>query len=302
MPPTFVVGVEDSFRAQDAVALVGDLARPAEAEVLAVSAFDFDERPSAHYNFALREPLREAAEATLERLCDPLGDLPVQRRAVADTAPARALLQAAADAGAVAIVIGSSHGDFTGRVTPGSTARRLLAGAPVPLAIAPQGHRMRPHLTWGRVTAAFDGSASSLAGLEVAATLAQATGRSLRVIRVFEPTAPAPPWLGTAPGFLRVMPDAADAAEAELRSVAEPLSAEAGFVVGVPALELARESELADIMIMGSRAYAASGTVALGDVGEQLVRAAACPVLIVPNAPVTALADAFAVTVHAALG
>jgi nucleotide-binding universal stress UspA family protein len=293
MTPTFVVGVEDSFRAQDAIALAGDLARPAGAEVLAVSAFDFDDRPTEHYNLALREPLREAAELTLERLCDPLVDLPHRRLAVADPSPARALLQTASAVDAALIVIGSSHGRFTGRVAPGSTGRRLLAGTPCAVALAPQGHRMRPHLTWGRVTAAVDGSPSSHAALSVAATLAEATGRMLRVVRVFPEEPAQRPWLHTAPGFLRVMPDAADAAEAELRRAVEALPAEAGFMIGDPGAELARESEVADVIVIGSRAYAPAGTVGLGDTGEQLLRTAACPVVIVPNAPRSALADAF---------
>jgi hypothetical protein len=40
---TIVVGIEDSFRAEDAVALAGDLAAAADAEVLAVSAYRFDD-------------------------------------------------------------------------------------------------------------------------------------------------------------------------------------------------------------------------------------------------------------------
>jgi nucleotide-binding universal stress UspA family protein len=300
MTPTFVVGVEDSFRAQDAVALVGDLARPAGAEVLAVSAFDFDERPSAHYNLALREPLREATEATLERVCAPICDLAVQRLAVADPAPARALLDVAAQAQAALIVIGSSHGEFTGRLSAGTTGRRLLAGSPVAVALAPQGYRMRPQSMWGRVTAAFDGSPASHAALAGAAALAQATGRRLWVVGVFAPVVGEHPWLHTAPGFLRVMPDAADAAEADLERAAGAVAGEAGFIVGDPGAELARESEVADIVVIGSRGYAPAGTVALGAVGEQLVQAATCPVLVVPNAPRTVLADAFAATAHVA--
>ena len=74
---TIVVGIEDSLRAQDAVALAGDLARASGAEVLAVCAYPFDPRPAAHYNVSMRAPLREAAEETLEALCEPLSDLPV---------------------------------------------------------------------------------------------------------------------------------------------------------------------------------------------------------------------------------
>jgi len=44
---TIIVGVEDSPRSEDAVALAGDLARTTGAEIVAVCAFPFDEHPSA---------------------------------------------------------------------------------------------------------------------------------------------------------------------------------------------------------------------------------------------------------------
>lgn len=273
MAPIIVVGIEDSFRAEDAVALAGDLARAAGAEVLALSAFSFDDRPSEHYNLAVREPLREAAELTLEVLCEPLSDLPVRRLAVADPSPARALIRAATESGAELIVVGSSHGRFTGRVRPGSTGRRLLKGAPCPVALAPQGHRMRPHLTWGRVTVGIDGRQGMHAALSAAAAIATATGRRLRVVRVFEPV----------PDFLLMTPDAQDAAEEELRrATADVPGAEPGFVVGDPAVELARESDVSDLLVIGSRADGFHDTVGVGELGEQLLRAARCPVLIVP--------------------
>ena len=42
-----IVGIEDSLRGQDAVALAGELARAAGAEVLAVCAYPYDDRPGS---------------------------------------------------------------------------------------------------------------------------------------------------------------------------------------------------------------------------------------------------------------
>ena len=84
-----------------------------------------------------------------------------------------------------------------------------------------------------------------------------------------------------------------------LESVFEPLPAEAGFSIGDPVAELTRESEVCDLLVIGPRDYAPAGTVALGEVGEHLLQAAACPVLIVPNSPRSALADAFTLTTFA---
>ena len=125
---TIVVGIEDSLRGQDAVALAGDLARASASEVLAVCAYPFDDDPSAHYNPAMRSPLREATEAVLDRLCEPLDAVAqVRRLAVADLSPARALLNAAVAADATPIVIGSSHTGYSGHGIMGSAGGARLA-------------------------------------------------------------------------------------------------------------------------------------------------------------------------------
>jgi nucleotide-binding universal stress UspA family protein len=286
---TIVVGIEDSLRAQDAVALAGDLARASGAEVRAVCAYPFDLEPAAHYNLAMRAPLRDAAEATLERLCEPLSDLPVRRVPVADPSPARALIAVAADTRAAMIIVGSSHSGFDGRVRPGSTGRRLLHGAPCSLALAPQGHRLRPHRSDGRITVAFDGSEGVLSA---ARTLSRCTALPLRAVSVFAPDTPPPPWLCAPPGFLRITSDAERAARARLEAIegVEPV-----FLKGDPAAELTRESEVAEFLVVGSRGYGPSGAVVPGGVSGRLVETAACPLVIVPigvKSPLRALDEA----------
>jgi nucleotide-binding universal stress UspA family protein len=268
---TIVVGVEDSFRAEDAVALARDLAAATGAGLLAVCAYPFDDRPSAHYNLALRENLREAAERTLDEVCQP----PIERVAVADPVPARALVRAARESGAILIVAGSSHGEFTGRVHPGSTGWNLLQGAPCAVALAPQGYRMWAAPGFGRVTAAFDGSPGGHDAVAAAAEIARATGRQLRVLTVFGPAEPR---------FARLDPDAEREARAALERVARGIEgAQVALVPGDPARELARESELTDLLVMGSRDYGPEGAVVLGDIGGAVVRTAACPVLTLPR-------------------
>ena len=281
--PTIVVGIDDSLRGQDAVALAGDLARASAAEVLAVCAYPFDDDPSAHYNPTMRGPLREAAESTLDRLCEPLDAVAqVRHLTVADLSPARALLNAAAAADAALIVIGSSHAGFSGHVRPGSTAVRLLHGAPCSVALAPQGHRV--HLAKGRVTIAFDGSSAARAALTAAAPLARAAGLSLRVVTVFAPDTALPPWLHNPPGLVRLTDDAERSARAELERAVEAVpSAEAAFLIGDAATELARESDLSDLLVVGSRGYGPVPAVLLGEVSGRLLEAASCPVLIIPN-------------------
>jgi nucleotide-binding universal stress UspA family protein len=139
---TIVVGVEDSFRAEDAIAFARDLALATEAEIMAVNAYPFDAR--TRHLPAGRDELLVEAERTLDRLCEPLSQLPVTQAAVADLRPARALRRAAERSNATVIVVGSSRAEFTGRVHPGSTGRQLLRDAPCAIAFAPQGYRMWP--------------------------------------------------------------------------------------------------------------------------------------------------------------
>jgi len=141
---TIVVGIEDSFRAADAVALVRDLAHATEPEILAVCAYPFDDH--ALCTLAVRDELCLEAEGILDHLCEPLNEFAVRQLAVADPDPARALLRAAEESDAWLIVVGSSRGEFTGRVRPGRTGAKLLESAPCAVALAPQGYRMRPPL------------------------------------------------------------------------------------------------------------------------------------------------------------
>src|SRR3954451_16030338 len=183
---TIIVGVDDSPRSEDAIALAGTLARAAGADIVAVCAFPYDDRPEAHFNLALRPLLLERAEETLDRLCQALNDDPhVRRLAVADLSPARALERAAREQDAALIVVGPSHLGRVGRLHPGSTADRLLQGAPCPVALAPEGYRMRPLAGVGRVSAGYGGSSESELAVAAAAQLARATQAPLRVVRVF---------------------------------------------------------------------------------------------------------------------
>jgi nucleotide-binding universal stress UspA family protein len=153
---------------------------------------------------------------------------------------------------------------------------------------------MRTPTTFNRVTAAFDGSAGGHAALVAAAAIARATGQALRVVSVFAPTAPSPPWLDPFPGFLCIAPDAEREARAALERAVEGLpEADAAFLVGAPGAELARESELTDLMVLGSRGYGPGGTVVLEGLGDEVMRTAACPAPIRPRGVQAPLAGLF---------
>src|SRR4051794_1905632 len=257
MPATIIVGVDDSPRSEDAIALARALADAAGAEVLAVCAFPYDDRPEAHFNLAMRPLLQQLADETLERLCEPLGDdAHVRRLAIADLSPARALERAAREHHAELIIVGSSHAGRHSRLHPGSTAERLLHGAPCAVALAPLGYRTRPHLRLRRVSVAYDGSAEAGRALSAGVVIARAAGSPLRVVGVFVPDRPATPSTLAVPGYVRLTPAAEDAARQELEhtvaSLPKDVWAEAAFLRGDPAHELAVESEVADLLVIGS--------------------------------------------------
>jgi hypothetical protein len=56
------------------------------------------------------------------------------------------------------IVLGSSHRSALGRVLAGTTAERLLHGAPSPVAVAPHGFRMRADGAIKTIAVGHDGS------------------------------------------------------------------------------------------------------------------------------------------------
>jgi nucleotide-binding universal stress UspA family protein len=55
------------------------------------------------------------------------------------------------------------------------------------------------------------------------------------------------------------------------------------FLVGDAVAELVRRTRDADLAIVGSRGYGPLRSVLLGSVSAQLVREAACPVMVVPR-------------------
>jgi nucleotide-binding universal stress UspA family protein len=107
---------------------------------------------------------------------------------------------------------------------------------------------------------------------------------TLRLVTVFSPYVAPPPWLRVPAGYVRLSDEAERSARVELeRAAAEAGGAETVFLVGDPALELARESETSALLVIGSRNYGPAPAVLLGEVSGRLATTATCPVLIVPN-------------------
>ena len=85
--------------------------------------------------------------------------LRITTRTIADTSPSRALHILAEIERASLVVIGSSHRGAVGRVFAGTTAERLLHGAPCPVAVAPRGTARGEEIS--RIAVGWDGSAEA---------------------------------------------------------------------------------------------------------------------------------------------
>jgi nucleotide-binding universal stress UspA family protein len=149
-----LIGVDGSERSEDALAFGRSLALAADAPVILAMAHRLEPlRPGAEEHEAF---LRQDAERTLARLAVELEDVSdvALRPLVANTSPAHALQATAEAEQAGIIVVGSSHTGRLGRVLPGSTAERLLHGAPCPVAVVPLGYRThaaRSRPVWLRI-------------------------------------------------------------------------------------------------------------------------------------------------------
>ena len=264
---TIVVGVEDSERSGDALALARALAEPS-ARLLLVCVYPGDPVYAGEGGAAYPRALRADAEATLARLSGSPGTV---TRAVAAAHPAWGLQEVAAEERATLIVVGWSHACALRRILPGSTGEHLLHGAPCPVAIAPWGYGERGDGPFAAVGCAYDGSAEAHGALATAEDIACRLGARLDVIRVVEPHGEA----GAADDLARVV------ARLDPAVHARPLVRS-----GEPVDELARASSSLDLLIAGSRGHGPLHAMLAGATSGHLIRAAACPVIIVARGAV----------------
>jgi nucleotide-binding universal stress UspA family protein len=226
------------------------------------------------------EDARVLAELIVERDGGELKVIHVEKGSPAET------FQALAEQGeADLVVLGSTDHAALGSVAPGSVAEQLLHGARCRLVIAPKGYARQDH-SQDRlrvVAVGYDGMAESHAALDEGATLARKFGASMRVIGVLTPT----PAIATAagagaqadagPDFQTRLHQAVAALEPELRAL--PV-----IEKGDPVEKLLDAAEMGvDLLVLGSRGFGPVMRLLIGSVSSRVIRAAPCPVLVVPR-------------------
>lgn len=286
--PALVVGVDGSDQSGDALALALALADPLGARLSPVFVHPYGPLagtlPESRYEEFVGE-LGEAVHEHMRSLGIPVAERTL--RTVSDRSPAAGLQRTAETDGAALIVVGGSSRSRIGRVLPGGTAERLLAGAPCPLAIAPRGYaRDCDGIVF--VGAAFDGSPEARGALDWAASLARAAPAQLRLLSVHEslplatvPAAAGLPLASVTQELREALARRLTEAEAAVR--ADGLKVTGALLDGDAASELAKATAHLDLLVLGSRGYGPLGAVMLGSVSSELVRTATCPLVVVPR-------------------
>jgi len=205
--------------------------------------------------------------------------------------PARALHDAAVEFDALLVVVGSTHRGPLGRVAPGTTAERLMHGAPCPVVIVPAG--LGSDWSPDRIAAGFVDLEDGYGALRAAAALARAVGTELRVITAVEPAAGrsgavAPYGAGGREESRAIAERELEAALAQLPS---GVRARGEVVVAPPPDALVELSEDVDMLVCGSRGYGPLRAVLMGSVSHAVIRKAHCPVVVVPRGTDNAISE-----------
>jgi nucleotide-binding universal stress UspA family protein len=283
---TIIVGVDETERSRDALALADLLAGAAGGRQLIAHVHTYGPLEGVIAGDEYATLLREVGERTAGGVRELLGDERAHDlRLVAARSPAAGLQDFARREAASLIVLGSSHRASVGRVQPGGVGQRLLAGAPVPVALAPLGYAERPRRL-DVVGCGFDGLDESQRALGWAGALARRAGAELRVIAVHEPMA------------FSYVPTGAFGAESVNKAMRRTLQArldkavaeidgevptEAVFGEGGAVQVLEQAAERLDLLVMGSRGYGPIRAVLLGSVSGQLIATAPAPIVVVPR-------------------
>lgn len=229
---------------------------------------------------------REQAESFLAEAREFLGDEPDARfSALASESASHGLHDAMEAAGEGALVVLGSHRTGGARRTrPGSTAERLLQGAPGPVALVPWGYEENPPEMIRRISVAYIDTADARAALQAATEMASCHGAELQVVSVL-PQTRVVPGLGEPRRFaVEQRKSYADSLDAALATLPAKVKA-TGMVLDGPVVDTLADlrPEDTDLLVCGSRGYGPARRVLLGGVSSRLLRNARVPVVVVPR-------------------
>lgn len=191
-----------------------------------------------------------------------------------------ALLEEAQDC-ALMVVGSRGHGVAVNHLL-GSVSQHLAGHAPCPVAVIRPAHNIRAH----KILVGIDGSDPSRRALEYACERAAVTGEEVVAVHAYQlPAFSAVPLAILPQDIDTTLIDSADRLAAELvAGIAgdyPDVSVRSTAVIGRPARVLARLSDDASLVVVGSRGRHAFAELLLGSVAQEVLHRAACSVVVV---------------------
>ncbi len=307
MPKPIIVGYDPRSADRSPVAFALRAARFTGAPLIVASVGS----DAAAHDARVEEDLIDGAGGALEALQRDLDaeGVAVETVELESTSAARALHEAAEERDAGLLVVGSTGRGAVGRLLPGSTAERLMHGAPCPIGVVPHGWQAGRGLA--TVGVAFVDTDEGHEALRGAFALARRAGATLRVLTAVKPGVRSTygelqPGSNVqhGKGETEVEGELRVRAEAELRdavaALGDDVAVETDAFVEDPADGLIAVSENLDLLISGSRGYGPMRAVLLGGVSRRLAAEARCPVIVLPRGVASSLEALVAETPGAA--
>ncbi|MEV4953874.1 universal stress protein [Paenarthrobacter nitroguajacolicus] len=277
----YVVGYTANARGHDAVHLAVALARNHDVSldlVLVIpqdSPFNAVYPPEAGYNDILNEQAQRWLD---EGLALVPADVTARAHIRRGDSEAQALIEAAVEMDAAALVIGATNGGLFKRFTIGSVAGSLLHSSPVPVVLAPHGYQRTEPIT--RLSCGFGTRPGADELLDVAVESARDRGLPLRLVSLLALDG------GNSPGL----------ADAAWMHAAERLAAVGGSAVETPEPEIVvaqgrtieeavdrLDWEDGEILLIGSSRLAQHRATFLGSTANRILRALPVPMIVVPR-------------------
>lgn len=280
-----IVGFDGSEQARDALVL-GRVLAADDGELIVCSVHHF-KTLSARVDSTEPRLDRAAAERCAEEALGLLdGPVAVSPLLVAGASPAGALQSTAEDRSADLLVLGSSHRGPVGRVVLGSVTEEALHGAPCPVAVAPVGYHRRPaDARLARIAVGYDIANPPQDALTAGVVLARRTGAELHVVAVADTAAALAGGASATMSYAAVVKARLHAAEEgvarALAGLPEGVSARSEVREGQAVEKLLEVTHSVDLVVLGSRGRGPVRRLFMGSVCDSVVRAAACPVLVV---------------------
>ncbi|HEY6887790.1 MAG TPA: universal stress protein [Solirubrobacter sp.] len=289
---SILIGVDATARSEDAIAFGRQLAHATKAALIVASIAPGPAEPGS--------PAREEAHASVQRMSGLLAGVDPERIHTGVTSgqsPAQGLQELASSDSATLIVVGSTHTGHLGRVRPGSTGERLLAGAPCAVAVVPYGYRTQREYALKRIGVAYDGSVEAKSALAAGVAAARALDAVLEVVTVIPSDVYGAPALMAGPSYIIVASDVEAGIRKDLDETLAALptdvTSEGVVLEGRPWRRLAEKSAELDVLFVGSRGYGPLHAVLLGGTSGPLMREAQCPVIALPRDTRTPLEELF---------